>query len=223
MSELCSTYIDRCIAASCTNPMYAGVAPEALIFNYDQISSMPIVNNVISAITMKTYKVCVEDPQTHQQVATDVSYTGYCCQQLGNRPYEGSQTEMVEGTYGNKFNHTVVLAVPDNGPEISHNIIDNFANGRFVVILQNDYVHTGTNAGDNKYQVYGASKGLRASSIVREVWGDNESFWIVTLVEENAPVSGVFFFNTDESTTVSALDLLKDTCCSSEEETVCGE
>lgn len=203
MSELCSTYIDRCIAASCTNPMYAGVAPEAILFNYDQIASMPISNNKIAAITMKTYTSGNDT----------VSYCGYTVQQLGNRPFEGSQTEMVEGTYGNKFNHTVVLAVPDNGPEISHNIIDNFANGRFVAILQNDYVHTGTNAGDNKYQVYGASKGLRASSIVREVWGDNESFWIVTLVEENAPVSGVFFFNTDEATTDTAFNALKCTEC----------
>lgn len=199
---LCDTFINQCIDVDCNNPMFAGVAPEALLFNKDQIASMPISNNKIASITMKTY---TSGDDT-------VSYCGYTVKQMGNRPFEGSQTEMVEGTYGNKFNNTVVLAVPDNGPDISHNIIDNFANGRFVAILQNDYVHTGTNAGDNKFQVYGASKGLRASSIVREVWGDNESFWIVTLVEENAPVSGIFFYDTNESTTDAAIEALKCTC-----------
>lgn len=217
---LCDTFITQCIGVDCTNPMYAGVAPEAMLLNKDQIASMSIADNKISAITMKTYTECVEDPQTHQQVATQVSYKGYCVQQMGNRPFEGSQTEMVEGTYGNKFNNTIVLAVPDNGPSISHNIIDNFANGRFVAILTSDYRHSN---GDNKYQVFGASKGLRASSIVREVWGDNESYWIVTLVEENAPVSGLFLFNTDESTTDSAYEALKADCCVGEEEVVCGE
>lgn len=217
---LCDTFINQCIDVDCQNPMYAGVAPEALLFNKDQIASMPISNNKIAAITMKTHTECVEDPQTHQQVATEVDYKGFCVKQMGNRPFDGSQTEMVEGTYGNKFNNTIVLAVPDNGPEISHNIIDNFANGRFVAILTNDYRHSNA---DNKYQVYGAQKGLRASSIVREVWGDNESYWIVTLVEENATLSGVFFYSTDESTTDSAYDALKADCCSSEEEVVCGE
>lgn len=199
---LCDTFISQCIDVDCNNPMYAGVAPEALLFNKDQISSMPISDNKIAAITMKTYTSGNDT----------VSYCGYTVKQMGNRPFEGSQTEMVEGTYGNKFNNTVVLAVPDNGPEISHNIIDNFANGRFTAILTNDYVHTGTNAGDNKYQVYGAQKGLRASSIVREVWGDNESYWIVTLVEENASLSGVFFFNTDLTTTDAAYEALKCNC-----------
>ena len=202
MSELCKTFIDSCIAADCSNMMYAGVAPEALLFNFDQISSAPVTDNVISAITMKTHTVG----------STETPYCAYTVQQLGNRPYDGSQTELVEGNYGNKFNHTVVLAVPDNGPSISHNIIDALANGRFMAILQNDYVHTGSNAGDNKYQVYGASKGLRASSIVRQVWGDDESFWIVTLVEENAPVSGIFFYDTDETTTDAAIEALKCDC-----------
>lgn len=193
---LCDTFINQCIDVNCTNPMYAGVAPEALLFNKDQIASMPISNNKIASITMGT-----DDD--------DNAYCGYTVKQMGNRPFEGSQTEMVEGTYGNKFNNTIVLAVPDNGPDISHNIIDNFANGRFVAILQNDYVHTN---GDNKYQVYGAQKGLRASSIVREVWGDNESYWICTFVEENATLSGVFFYSTDEATTDTAYEALKCTC-----------
>lgn len=201
MSQLCNTFINGCIAASCSNPMYAGVSYEALLFNFDQVNSLKPNNNIISAITM------AEDPDTHEPYCG-----GYTVEQLGNRPFDGSQSEMVEGNYGNKFNHTVVFAVPDNGPAISHNIIDNLANGRFIAILKNDYVHSGSSAGDNKYQIYGGSKGLRATSIVREVWGDNESFWIVTLVEENAPVSGMFFYDTDESTTDAAFEALKCDC-----------
>lgn len=201
----CDTYLSKCIQVDCANPQYSGVAPEALIFNKDQIS-YTISHNKIAAITANTY---VPEGET-----TPVAYCGgYTVQQMGNKPFDGSQTEFVEGTYGNKFNHTIVLAVPDNGPEISENIIDKFANGRFVVILTNDYVHGGTNASDNKYQVYGAQKGLRASSIVREVWGDNDSYWIVTFVEENATSSAIFFFDTDASTTETAYENIPKCSC----------
>lgn len=198
MSSKCSTYLQSCISADCDNPLFAGVAPDSIIINYDQAEFGKPVDNIIGTITMGT------------DATTQTQYKAYCCSQLGKNPYEGSQTELVEGTYGNKWNHTVVLAVPDNGPEISHNIIDNLANGRFACILTNDYVHAD---GKNKYQVYGASKGLRASSIVRELYGDNNSFWIVTLVEENAPTSGLFFYKTDDETTDAYLNSIKDTCC----------
>lgn len=198
MSSKCATYLKSCISADCDNPLFAGVAPDSYIINYDQAEFGAPVENVIGTITMGT------------NPATDEPYTAFCCSQLGKNPYEGSQTEMVEGTYGNKFNHTIVLAVPDNGPEVCANIIDQFANGRFVAILNNDYVHAD---GKNRYQIYGASKGLRASSIQRELYGDNNSFWIVTLMEENAPTSGLFFYKTDDSTTKTYLEGLLDDCC----------
>ena len=199
MSNLCEKIISACIAADCDNPLYAGVKSTAYIFNKSQIASVTKSGNTISGITMGN-DGAAQNP---------VTYCAYTVQQLGNKPFDGSQTEMVEGTYGNRFNHTVQLAIVDNGPDICKNIVDSLANGSFCVILENEYVHTN---GDNKYQCYGFDKGLKASSITREVWGDNESAYIVTLVEEGAPTSGKFFYVTDESTTDAAVKALLCVC-----------
>lgn len=202
MSNLCEKLLNQCIAADCNNPLFAGVDSEALILNYSQIDSVSYDQsngNIITGITMKTY---TDGNDT-------VPYCGYTCQQLGNTPFSGTQVEMTEGTYGNRFTNTVVLAVTDNGPDVCKNIIDNFANGKFVVIMKNDYRHTN---GDNKYQVYGVKKGLKASAISRELYGDNESAYIVTLTEENAPMSGMFFYVTSESATDTAYEALKCDC-----------
>ena len=198
MSNLCEKKLETCIAADCKNPLFAGVDSEALIANYSQIASYTYGTNpsIISGITMKT-----DD--------NDEPFCFYTVQQLGNQPYAGSQTEFSEGTYGNRVNHTIQLAVVDNGPAITENIIDNLLNGKFVVILKNDYVHTN---GDNEYQVFGSHKGLKCTGLTRELYGDNESAYIVTLQEQNAPKSGMFFYVTDQSTTATAIEALKCTC-----------
>ena len=202
MASLCEKTLSSCIAADCENPLFAGVGAEALIFNYSQIDGFTYDEtngNIVNAITMKTYT----------SGSTTVPYCAYTCQQLGNQPFEGSQVEMTEGTYGNKFTNTIQLAVVDNSPAVCHDVIDNFANGKFVVMLTNDYQKAD---GSNKYQLYGTAKGMKATAITREVWGDNESAYIVTLTEEGNPKSGVFFYDTDESTTDSAVDALKCNC-----------
>ena len=202
MASLCEKTISACISADCENPLFAGVNAEALIFNFNQVDSLTYKagnGNIVTAITMGTY----------EDGGDTKSFCAYTVQQLGNKPYDGSQVEMAEGTYGNKFTNTVQLAIVDNGPDIAHDIIDNLANGKFMVMLQNDYKHAN---GDNKYQLYGTAKGLKATAISREVWGDNESAYIVTLTEEGNPKSGVFFYDTDESTTDDAVAALKCTC-----------
>jgi len=203
MSNLCEKILNQCISVDCKNPLFAGVDSEALILNFSQIDTVTYDQtngSIVTGITMKT----------HQGSGSSlVPYCGYVCEQLGNTPFSGTQVEMTEGTYGNRFTNTVVLAVPDNGPDVCENIIDNFANGKFVVIMKNDYQHTN---GDNTYQIYGIKKGLRASAIVREAYGDNDSAYIVTLTEENAPKSGVFFYATDATTTKAAYEALKCDC-----------
>lgn len=190
MGNLCEKLIGGAITADCENPIFAGVAGEAIILNYSQIQSITYDENngnIITGITMKA------------------STKGYIVQQLGNQPFDGTQTEMADGTYAKKFNNTVNFAVLDNGPDICRDVVDNLANGKFVVIMQNDYKHANA---DNKYQVYGAAKGLKATSIVREVWGDNESAWVCSFTEEGNPKSGVFFFKEDEETTDEAYNAL---------------
>lgn len=202
MSNLCEKLISNCIAADCANPLYAGVDSMAYIANYSDIASVTYDEqnpSIITAITMKT-----------DTIGSDaVARCFYTVQQLGNKPYEGSQTELVEGTYGNRFNHTVQLAVVDNGPAVTEQIIDRLANGKFVVIFKNDYVHS---SGDNKYQVYGIAKGLKCTAVTREFYGDNESAYVVTLVEENAPKSGLFLYSTSESATDTMVENLVCDC-----------
>lgn len=199
MANLCEKTINACIAQDCENPLFAGVAGEALIMNKSQIDSFTYDasnGNIVTAITMSSD-------------ASSNPYGAYTVQQLGKTPYEGSQVEMAEGTYSNKFNNTVQFAILDNGPKISHDIIDNLANGSFVVIMENDYRHTN---GDNRFQIYGTAKGLKASSITRELYGDNESAYIVTLVEEGNPKSGVFFYTGSDASTAEAIEALKADC-----------
>lgn len=209
MSTLCNTFIDKCISAQCENQMYPGVAPEALLINYDQVAQKHFTGSILDTLVMG------EDKDGND-------YCAYCVQQLSRNPYEGSQVEMTEGTYGNRFTRTFVFAINDNGPAASDTATA-LANGRFIAIMKGDYVHdtdadTGTVAGDNKYLVYGASKGLRASSIVRELYGDNEAAYIVTMTEEGAPTAEHYFFVTDETTTDTAYEALKCDCCKDSEE-----
>ena len=199
MANLCEKTINACIAADCENPLFAGVNAEALIFNFNQIDSFTYDasnGNIVTAITMKAD-------------ASSNPYGAYTVQQLGNQPYNGSQTEMAEGTYGNKFNNTIQIAVVDNSPAICHDVIDNLANGKFVVMTENDYKKAD---GSNRFQLYGTAKGLRASSIVREFYGDNESAYVVTLVEEGNPKSGVFFYAASDASTAEAVEALKADC-----------
>ena len=199
MSQLCQNLIQGCIAADCNDPIYTGMSPIGYIANYDDIASMTWGDsNTVSGITMKTDTVG----------ADQVPRCFYTVQQLGNEPFTGTQTEMAEGTYGNKFNKTVVIAVPDNSPAAGA-LVDGFANGKFVFIGQNDYKKSD---GSAKYELYGAKKGLKASSIVREAYGDNEGQWIVTLVETNSPISSAFFYVTNESTTDTAIEALVCDC-----------
>lgn len=197
MANLCEKSINACIAVDCNNPLFAGVDSEGLIFNKSQIADMPMEGNIVTAIIMGS------------DSSTDSSYCGYTCQQYGNNPFEGSQVEMTVGTYFNKFNNTIQLAILNNGPEVCENVIDNFANGRFVVMLKNEYTNESK---DNKHQLYGTAKGLKASSITRELYGDNESAYIVTLVEEGNPKSGVFFYAGSDASTEAAIAALKCPC-----------
>lgn len=199
MSTLCQNLIQGCIAADCNDMIYAGMSPTGYIANFDDVASMTWADaNTVSGITMKTETVNDET----------VSRCFYTVQQLGNEPFTGTQNEMVTGTYGNKFNKTVVIAVPDNSPAAGK-LVDSFANGKFIFIGQNDYKKTD---GSAKYEIYGSKKGLKASTITREAYGDNEGMWIVTLIEENSPISSAFFYTSNESSTDTAISNLLCDC-----------
>lgn len=202
MATVCEYLINQCIAADCENPLYAGVGNEALIGNFDDIAGVTrstTNKSIVNGITMKTDVVGGQD----------VARCMYTVQQLGNQPFADSNTTMVEGTYGNRVQHEIHLAIVDNGPEITENVVDKLLNGKFFCILTNDYRHTN---GDNKYQIYGLNKGLKCTAMERQFYGDNESAYVVTLTETGAGKSGQFLFSTDEETTDGLYEALKCEC-----------
>ncbi len=202
--NLCERIIDQCISASCENPIFSGINSIGFIFNRSEIASFTYDQtnpNLITAITMKTY----------EEGGDDVAYTGYLIQQLGKQPFANSTTSMVENDIQNKFTENVAFMVPDNSPTASM-LLDNIANGKFVVVLNNDY--TGQD-GKGGFQVFGAKKGLVATAMERDPYGDNDGAWSVTLTSENTPNSALFIHHettpgTDD--TESYLTSLCDDC-----------
>lgn len=178
MSNLCEKLLTKCISADCNNTPFTGVDAIGYIFNKSEIASFTFDqdnSDIITAITMK------EDD--------GVALTGFKVQQLGNTPYSGSQTEMVTGNTGNKFNNTVQFILPDNCPSAAK-ILDNLAGGKFVFVMRNEYEGSD---GQGTFQVFGAKKGLKASAIVRDIYSeDTDGMYQCTLTEENAPDSALF-------------------------------
>lgn len=182
MANICEKVINACIAASCDNPIFEGAEAKAYIFNKSEIASFTFEDNnpnVITAINMATY----------EDGSDDVNYVGYTINQLGRTPYTGTNTALVEGNIANKWTETVNFVVPDNSP-LAAGILDNIGNGKFVVVIENQY--DGSD-GRGKYQVYGVKKGLVCTEMTRELYSDDtDSAWSITLTSENCPNSAIF-------------------------------
>lgn len=184
--NLCEKLLAGCIGADCDNPVFAGMEPKAWIFNKSEIASFtydatsPKPNpNLITDITMKT----------HEVQGQDVAYTGYTISQLGKQPFNGTNTSLTEGNTSNKFTENFAFVVPDNSPAAAM-LLDNIANGKFVVVVKNEY--TGSD-GRGQFQVFGAKKGLTATAMERDAYSeDNDGGWAVTLTAENTPNSALF-------------------------------
>lgn len=182
MANLCEKLLAGCIGADCDNPVFAGMESKAWIFNKSEVASLTYDQtnpNLVTEITMKTHEV------DH----SDVAYTGYTITQLGKTPFTGTNTALVEGNAANKFTETFNFVVPDNSPAAAM-LLDNIANGKFVVVAQNQY-----DGSDHKgaFQVFGAKKGLVATAMERDAYSeDNDGGWAVTLTSENTPNSALF-------------------------------
>lgn len=203
MANLCEKLLAGCIGADCDNPVFAGMESKAWIFNKSEIVSFTYDQtnpNIITDITMKEIT-----PASGSDPA--VMAVGYTITQLGKTPFTGTNTALVEGNAANKFTETFNFVVPDNSPAASM-LLDNIANGKFVVVAQNQY--TGSDS-KGTYQVYGAKKGLVATAMERDAYGeDADGGWAVTLTSENTPNSALFFYKTDAATTLSTLEGLVD-------------
>lgn len=195
---LCEKLIKSCVAASCDNPVFAGVQSKAYIFNKSDIASVTYDQsngNIITGFEM-----------------VNSAATGYAVSQLGKTPFTGTQTELVEGNFGNSFTNTVSFLVPDNSATASKDILDMLANGKFVVVMANEY--TGSDD-KSRWQVFGIKKGLTCTSMTCEKYSeDTNGGWAVTLTEEGAPQSGTFLYVDNDNTdgTIAYLGTITDEC-----------
>jgi len=177
-SNLCEKFIKGCVSVEdCDNIGFAGVSNTGWIANYADIDTVTYDSNngnIVDGITMKT--------------ENNESKCFFPMTVMGNQPYQGSNTSLVIGDYGNRFTHVVNISILDNSPKLSNEVLDNLANGRFVVILENDFKDANNT---NRYSIYGLAKGLKATNISRDLY-DNEAAWICELSEEGNPKSETF-------------------------------
>lgn len=189
----CDTKIAQDIALDCDNMSQKGVEAEGVIINYADINKAGCTRtgNILSALALasgaKGYKITVPE----------------------NSPFNGTLIEANVGTYRTKFNKTVAFVVLNSGPDVTHDIIDKLANGRFVIVLRNKFA--GAN-GKNTYEVYGFEQGLTLTGGTRDLNSDDtDGGWSVTLQEQQAPSSGLFLFDTDLAKTKTLVETLLGT------------
>lgn len=191
---ICDYLISKAISVDCENQSVAGLEPNGLIINRDDID--------FSATTFNA-----QNPNIIETLVLKTGKKAYDIIQQGATPFTGVASNLNVGTYRNTWTHDVPIAILGNDPDIAANIIDKLSNGTFVVILRN--VQKGT-TGNAEYQVYGYAQGLRASEGVNEKYSeDTDGGWLITLQEQRAPKSAMFFFNTDATTTATAYEALK--------------
>lgn len=172
---LCDFLIKRDIAGyDCSNQSQKGVKPDGLIINRADID--------LSAVTFDD-----EHPFLLEAMPLKSGKVAYDIVQSGKTPFNGTQQELVEGTYQNTFTNTYQFVILKQDATTAE-MVFNLMNGEFVAVLKNN------NGTAQCYaQVYGLEAGLHASAIVRELYNDDTlSGWLVTMTEENAPKGSIF-------------------------------
>lgn len=187
----CDFKIAKNIAFDCANMSEKGVEKVGYIVNYADVlkNSCGRTGNLISSLSLASgargYKVIVPE----------------------GTPFNGTLIEAVVGTYKTKWNKTVAFVILDSGPEVTQDIIDKLANGKFVIVLENVYAGADSK---NKFEVYGFEQGLKMTAGTRDLYSDDiDGGWSVTLQEQNAPSSGIFLFSESESATRTLLTALE--------------
>lgn len=173
------SYCDNKIAAnisgySCADPMVKGAESEGLLINRADIT--------LSGIT---YSASDENVVTALPLATGAD--AYHITQPNKLPFNGTKTELVDGTYTKTFTHTLQFVILAHGQDTAL-VIDQLSRGEFVAIITNK-----SGDGSSKHQIYGLTSGLTPSAMVRELYNDDTlAGWLVTMTETDVPTSGIF-------------------------------
>lgn len=203
----CEKLLKSCIGVNCENPIFTGINSVAYIFNKSEIADFTLEYD--GSTTPPTGSPNIVTEITMKEISAGVSAVGYKVEQLGKTPFTGTTTSMVEGNIMNVFTETVQFVLPDNCPFASE-ILDNIANGKFVVVLHNEYKGSDERG---SFQIYGIKKGLNCSAIERDAYSeDNNGGWLITLTAERCPNSAMFIEHKtgQDVDTKSYLDSLVD-------------
>lgn len=189
----CDFKIVASIDYNCEHPVTKGLKPIGWIGNYDDLD--------LSNSTRDS-----NNPNLFTKIALKTGAKLFTIYQAGKAPFSGTIKEFQEGTYRNTWNKTVPFVILDNGADITENIVDPLANGKFFMVIENTYQGA---ALDNAFEIVGLETGMAMSAGTDEKW--NEDFgggWSLTMVETNAPSSGIYLLDTDVATTRAGLAAL---------------
>lgn len=180
--QACDFLLQADLVAPCDGLSSAGLKNTGYIVNYDDVDWDNLTRdasnpNIVTSFVLKS--------------VNGVAKHAYKVYVPGKTPYTGTNKALSTGTYRNKFTKQVKLVVLSNGAAVSHDIIDQLANGRFVVILENDFQGA---TKDNTFEFYGLELGCAATEMSDDKYSeDTDGGWAVTLEETNAPTSGIFY------------------------------
>lgn len=193
MANLCDKLIAKDIEFECNTMSVRGMEGDGIIMNRDDIDFTATVFNA-------------QNPNIIETLVLKDKKRAYKIVQLGRTPFADTVTNLEIGKYGNKWTHDIPIAILANDPTAAKDIIDPLANGTYVLILRNK--NKGEN-GNGEYQIFGYETGCTASAGSRDVYSeDTEGGWLVTLQEEKATKSAIFFFKTDAATTAAMYESL---------------
>lgn len=179
---LCEQLIKANIQSDCNNPMFSGYTPIGYIINKDDIEAWNYADDehmLVDSISLKQGK------------------QAFKIQSIGQQPTPTTQS-FVEGNFYNTFENSVQIALLDNSPEITRDIIRPISSGaKFVVILEHERKASTTDGsmGEVLLEIFGLDKGLKVSEMVREEYSaDYKGGWNITLKESDAPLPAKYAY-----------------------------
>lgn len=185
----CDKLLAMAISPDCSNPQVGGLEADGVIINRADIDfdASSRTGNTISTLALKTGK------------------KGFPIFQQGNNPFTGSNVAFTSGSFLNKFTKQVSFVVYDHSAECCNKIIDQLANGTFVVVMKNKYAGSDS---QSKYEVFGYEAGLKQTEGSRDPYSeDTAGGWSIAL-QEVAPTSGIFLYSTSLTATEAAFNAL---------------
>lgn len=173
-SSLCDTLLTSDILMDCVNATFEA-QNKAWVLNYDDVDATDGINvetNEVATITLREGK------------------RGYKLEQLGKKPFGGSNSALVVGTYISTFTHQVKLYIPYT--PTANKTVRELMNARLVVVVKED-------VGTTK-RVYGIENGLYCTECSRtEHDDDTQGGWVMTL-EETKSLYPSLYYDAEDST-----------------------